>query len=273
MKDIKQIREFARNIRISAVKMVHKAKASHIGGAFSMADILAVLYCSVLKIDPKNPSSPDRDRLILSKGHTCSVLYAALAEAGFFPKEQLDSYCINASPLAGHITKSTLPGIELSTGSLGHGLPVACGMALAAKRGKSNAKFYVIMGDGECDEGSNWEALLFAAHHHLDNLVIIIDCNGIQSLGRTSEVMGLEPLVEKLKAFNWSVQEINGNDVGAVLDALSKVSSASGKPYCIVARTIKGKGVSFMEDKLLWHYRSPSDEDLKIAISELESAL
>lgn len=265
------IREFARNIRLSALRMVHKAKASHLGGAFSMADILAVLYCEALKIDPRNPAAPGRDRLILSKGHTCSTLYAALAEAGFFPKEKLTTYCDNASPLAGHITKSVLPGIEFSTGSLGHGLPVACGMALAAKRDGSPARFFVIMGDGECDEGSVWEAFLFAAQHRLDNLTAIIDFNGIQSLGNTAEVMNLEPLAEKLKAFNWSVQDIDGHDIAALRGAFSAIKPGAGRPACVIARTIKGKGVSFMQDKLLWHYRSPSDEELKAAILELES--
>lgn len=259
-------------IRISALKIVHSAKGSHLGGALSMADILAVLYGQILNIDPKSPTDPERDIFILSKGHTCSTLYSVLAEKGFFEKSVLNSYCVNGSPMPGHITRSELPGIEFSTGSLGHGLPVACGIALAAKRDGSSRKVFVILGDGECDEGSNWESFLFAQQHGLDNLVVVIDKNGIQSLGATKDVLSLEPLDKKLEAFNWGVKVVDGHDHEVLLQAFSSLPFLPGRPSVLIGHTVKGKGVSFMEDQLLWHYKTPSVEELARAIAEIGSA-
>ncbi|MBI5743857.1 MAG: transketolase [Elusimicrobia bacterium] len=272
MDKISELKQLAKRIRISALKMVHHAKGSHLGGALSMADILAVLYGGVMRVDPANPEDPERDRFILSKGHTCSTLYAVLAEKGYFKKEALESYCVDGAPLPGHITKSELPGIELSTGSLGHGLPVACGMALALKRRGSRGRVFVILGDGECDEGSNWEAFLFAQQHALDNLVVIVDKNEIQSLGTTKEVMNLDPLDKKLETFNWGVKTVDGNDIPALVEAFSLLPISAGRPSAFVAKTVKGKGASFMENQLLWHYKTPTKDELARAIAEIEGA-
>ncbi len=260
--------ELAKLIRTNAVEMVYRAKASHIGGALSIADILAVLYTNILNVNPNNSLLPDRDRLLLSKGHCCTSLYAVLALKGFFPMEELQSYGIDGSRLLSHTTHY-IPGIEISAGSLGHGLPIACGLALAAKRKKQTYKTYCIVGDGEMDEGSNWEALLFAAHHQLDNLCLIIDYNKIQSLGNTNDVINLEPLKTKLEAFNWHTIEINGHNHDEINQALNLLGTLS-KPLAIIAHTIKGKGISFMENQLLWHYRSPNEEQYATAINEIQ---
>lgn len=262
---------FARDIRIQALKMVHRAKASHIGGALSMADILAVLYepGGRLRVDPLAPGMPERDRFILSKGHACTALYAALALRGFIAMEELGTYGEEGTRLMSHASHK-VPGIELSTGSLGHGLPVGCGLALGAKRSGRGYRTVVLLSDGEMDEGSNWEAFLFAAHHRLDNLVVIVDANGIQSLGSVDEVMGLEPLEAKLSAFGWRVFEVDGHDCSALSMAVDQaLHPGSGKPGVVIARTIKGKGVSFMENQLPWHYKSPSDLELGQALHEL----
>lgn len=235
-----------------------------------MADILAVLYGSVLRVDPAEPKWSERDRFILSKGHAAAGYYAALSERGFFPLEWLDRFCGNGQPLAGHVTAKGVPGVELSTGSLGHGLSVGCGMALAAKRGGGDWRCFVVLSDGECDEGSVWEAALFAPHHGLDNLVAVIDYNKIQSLGAVSEVLDLEPLADKWCACNWAVEEVDGHDVAALEWALTHIPATAGKPTAVIAHTVKGKGVSFMENKLEWHYRSPDDEQLLSALAELE---
>ena len=260
--------ELARNIRIESLKMVSRAKASHIGGALSIADILAVLYADVLAVDSNNPHALDRDRFILSKGHSCVSLYAALALKGFFPREELASYGLNGSRLMAHVSHR-VPGVEFSTGSLGHGLPFGCGKAVAAKRRSLKWRTYVLLSDGEMDEGSNWEAILFAAHHQLDNLVAIVDYNKIQSLGSVEEVMSLEPLSRKFESFNWAVHEIDGHDHQGVRKGLEDASLCVGKPSVLIAHTLKGKGVSFMENRLEWHYRSPSEAELEAAISEI----
>jgi transketolase len=261
--------KLASRIRRSALYMVHKANASHIGTSLSIADILAVLYESILHVDPKRPTWPDRDRFILSKGHGCAALYAVLAERGFFAKEWLETYCQDGSHLAGHITSHGVPGAEVSTGSLGHGLPIGCGMALAGKHDDQPYRVFVLLSDGECDEGSTWEAALFAPHHHLDNLIAIIDYNKIQSFGTTKEVLDLEPLAEKWRAFGWAVQEIDGHDFRQIENALTSLSFKKGQPSCIIAHTVKGKGISFMENQLAWHYKSPNDEELQQALAEL----
>jgi transketolase len=249
--------------------MVHRAYASHIGSSLSMADLLAVLYGGALHVDPAQPDWPERDRFILSKGHGAAAGYAALAEAGFFPTEWLETYCEDGSLLAGHLTRGA-PGVEFSTGSLGHGLPVGAGVALAARADSSPARVYVLLSDGELDEGSNWEAILFAAHHKLDNLVAIVDYNKIQSFGSVAEVLRLDPLAEKWRSFGWACREIDGHDHAAIASALDAIPFEPGKPSAIVAHTIKGKGVSFMEGQLAWHYKSPNDEQLVQALAELE---
>lgn len=249
--------------------MVAQTHTSHIGTCLSMADLLACLYGGILRVDPVRPQWSDRDRFILSKGHGVAILYAALAECGFFPKSRLATYAQDHSPLTSH-PNHLVEGIEFSTGSLGHGLPVGCGLALAARRAGERWRTIVLMSDGELDEGSNWEAFLFAAHHRLDNLAAIVDYNKIQSLGRVSAVMELEPLVEKLRAFRWSVREIDGHDHAAIDAALGSTPWEEGRPSIVLAHTVKGKGVSFMEDDLLWHYRSPDAGELARALNELE---
>jgi transketolase len=263
------IERLARAIRIHTLQMVHRAKSSHVGSCLSMTELLAVVYGRILRIDPTRPDWSDRDRFILSKGHACAALYAVLAETGFFPTNWLQTFYQNGSPLAGHITHAGVPGVEVSTGSLGHGLPLACGMALAGKRDARPYRVFALLSDGECDEGSTWEAMLFAGHHKLDNLIAIIDYNKIQSIGRVAEVLDLNPFAEKWSACRWSVREIDGHDLSEIERTLREAPFLAGRPTCIIAHTVKGKGVSFMEDKLLWHYRSPSEEDLQKALAEL----
>ncbi len=269
--DMNEKRLLAKRIRHHVLRMTNRAKSSHVGSSFSMVELLVGLYSDTLNVRPKEPSWPQRDRFILSKGHSCSGLYAILAEKGFFPVEWLDEFYVDGGKLSGHVTCNGVPGVELSTGSLGHGLPVACGMALAAKRDKATHRVFALLSDGECDEGSNWEAFLFAPHHKLDNLVVVIDYNKIQSLGSVKEVMDLDPFADKLKAFGWSVQEIDGHDFEQIQTAFSRLPFETGKPSCVIAHTVKGKGVSFMEHKLLWHYRSPAGTELDDAVAELES--
>ncbi|MBI1247927.1 transketolase [bacterium] len=261
--------ELAKQIRVSTLKMVHAANASHVGSCFSMADILAVLYGEVLRYRPSNPDWPDRDRVIVSKGHAAAIVYAVLAEVGYFPKSWLDEYCQNGSRLAGHVTHKKVPGVEFSTGSLGHGLSIGSGLALAAKAGQHDWRTFVILSDGECDEGSIWEAALFAPHHKLNNLVAIVDYNKIQSFGSTAEVLDLEPFTDKWESFGWNVIPIDGHDHDQLRSALA-VQPNEDRPTVVIANTIKGKGVTFMENELLWHYRSPSNEQLQQAISEVE---
>ena len=263
------VERLARTIRVHTLRMTHAAKSSHVGSCLSMAEMLAVLYGRVLRIDPARPDWCDRDRFILSKGHACAALYAVLAETGFFPASWLRTFYQNNSRLAGHITHTGVPGVEVSTGSLGHGLPMACGMALAGKRDARPYRVFALLSDGECDEGSTWEAMLFAAQHKLDNLVTIVDYNKIQSIGRVQEVMDLTPFADKWRACRWSVREIDGHDLAEVERTLGEVPFLDHSPSCIIAHTVKGKGVSFMEDRLLWHYRSPSQEDLQTALDEL----
>lgn len=267
---MRELTEFARSIRVDVLRMVHRAKSSHIGSCFSMADLIAVLYEGILNVDPTRPQKIDRDRFILSKGHACAALYAALAEKGFFPQEWLDHFYEDGSRLPGHATR-TVPGVEVSTGSLGHGLSIACGMAFVGKQRAHPFRVFTMLSDGECDEGSVWEAALFAGHRRLDNLVAIIDANNIQSLGRVEEVLDLAPLQEKWRACGWTVREIDGHDVPEISSTLAGVPFSAGFPNCIIANTVKGKGVSFMQDKLLWHYRSPDEEEFVAALAELAS--
>lgn len=261
--------KLSKEIRKESLKMVFKAKASHIGGALSMADLLAVLYEEIINLTPANVNDSDRDRFLLSKGHACTGLYATLALKDFIPLSELKNYSSNDSLLLSH-TSHKVNGVELSTGSLGHALPVACGIALAAKRKSRSFRIYCMLSDGELDEGSNWEAILFAPQHNLDNLTVIVDYNKIQSFGSVKDVIDLHPLSNKFDAFNWNVLEINGHDHDQIHDAFLKAGEKKNKPTVIIADTIKGKGVSFMENELLWHYRSPSEEQLSEAIKEID---
>jgi transketolase len=263
--------QLASGIRRNALEMVHRANASHIGGTFSMADLLAVLYSGVLRVRPDEPQWPERDRFILSKGHCCAGVYAALALRGFIPMDELQTFGQDGSRLMTHVSHK-VPGVEFSTGSLGHGLPFACGKALAAKRGGKDWRTFVMLSDGELDEGSNWEAILFAPHHQLDNLVIIIDYNRIQSLGSVAEVLELHPLADKFRAFRWAVREIDGHDHEAIRTALTAVPWEPGRPSCLIAHTTKGKGVDYMENELRWHYSAPNAGQLANALSQLVPA-
>lgn len=258
----------ARKIRELALKMRHDSGAYHIGGDLSVADILAVLYDTFLRFVPEDPFWEERDRFIMSKGHSCASLYAILVIKEFFPIEHLATFYQNGGRLAGHVTHS-VPGIEASTGSLGHGLPIASGIALAAKRQERDWRVVVVLSDGEMDEGSNWESILFSGHHGLDNLLAIVDYNKIQSLGATKEILNLDPLADKLRSFGWGVKEVDGNDVEELSDALISFPFEKGKPSMIIAHTIKGKGVSFMEKSVHWHYRCPDDEELAQALKEI----
>jgi len=254
------IEELAKNVRIDVLKMINKAHSSHIGSAFSVVDILSVLYFNI--IDKKN------DKVILSKGHAGSALYATLAECGYFDKEMLNDYCMNGSCFSGHISSKNIPGVEFATGSLGHGLPVACGIAYTKKLKELEGKIYVILGDGECQEGTTWESLLFASQHHLDNLIIVIDKNNMQAFGNVNEILSLNDLSNKFKAFNCCVKEVDGHNFNELNNAFKDVSNEM--PNCIIANTIKGKGVSYMENKLEWHYRTPTNELFDKAMEELD---
>ena len=261
----------AQAIRAISLRMVARAKASHIGSALSIADIVAVLYSGALKFDPTRPDDPARDRFILSKGHACVAVYAALAQSGFFPHSLLDSYGADGSPLMAHINHH-VPGVEFSTGALGHGLPFGVGKALAAKRQGALWRTFVLMSDGECGEGSNWEAALFAAHHRLDRLTAIIDYNKLQSLGSVADTLGLEPLGEKFAAFGWAVREVDGHDHAALTELLGDRVWQPGKPQLVLAHTTKGKGVPFMEGKVEWHYRSPDPDQLALALAAVRGS-
>ena len=249
--------------------LTHKAKGGHLGSSFSAIDILTALYFGVLKIDPKKSKDPNRDRFIMSKGHAAASAYVTLCEKGFFPKKVLDSYHSDGTLLGGHVNY-LVPGVEFSTGSLGHGLSMAAGVALGAKLDKKKYKTYALLSDGECDEGSTWEAVLAAGHFKLDNLVAIVDYNKIQSFGRVKEVMDLEPFADKWRSFNWGVREVDGHNFKELIPALNSVPFKKNKPSVIIAHTVKGKGVSFMEDTMEWHYHTPNDEHLKKAMEELK---
>jgi transketolase len=262
--------KLAANVRRHSVVMTHHANASHVGSSLSMVELLTVLYGKVLSVDPERPDWSERDRFVLSKGHGCAAYYAVLAEAGFFPLEWLDTFYQNGSRLAGHATHTDVPGIEISTGSLGHGLSVATGMALVGKRDDRPWRVFCLLSDGECDEGSTWEPILFAPQHRLDNLTAIVDYNKIQSLGTVKEVMDLEPFADKWRAFGWAVREIDGHNLEETEAVLCSLPFEPGRPSCVIAHTVKGKGVSFMENKLLWHYRIPQGEEYEAALAELE---
>jgi transketolase len=244
--------------RAEILNMTHRANASHVGSALSVVDILAVLYAGGANISAANLDDTERDIVILSKGHSAAALYAVLGLKKFFPLKWLNEYSGNAAPLGGHVTSKGVPGVELSTGSLGHGLPYGLGIALSRLRKGIGGHVFVIMSDGECDEGTTWESAMIASHHGLKNLTVIVDRNGIQSLASTEQTLALEPFAEKWRAFGWDVVETPGHDHAQILKSL--ISEI--KPRCLIANTVKGKGIDFMENSVLWHYKSPSKEDL-----------
>jgi transketolase len=260
--------ELARRIRANALREVCYGKSGHIGSALSMAEMLAYLYESVLKYKSDNPKWENRDIFILSKGHAASGLYAVLAEKGFFPREWMKKYYQDGGMLSGHVSHY-VPGIEVSTGSLGHGLPIGIGYAIHFRKNNRKNRVFVLLSDGETNEGSNWEAFLFAPHHNLDNLTIIIDYNKIQALGRCENVLTIEPLAQKLRDFHWEVKEVNGHNFKDIERALSKIPIKKGKPSCIISNTVKGKGVSFLENTVSSHYYHVTEELLKKAYEEL----
>ncbi|HEY2828452.1 MAG TPA: transketolase [Pirellulales bacterium] len=261
--------QLAYRVRLHALHMTSRGGSSHIGSILSIVDIVAVLYGRIAHLDPLNPRHPQRDRIVLSKGHAGAAIYAVLAETSFFPVEHLHAHYQDGSKLSGHVSHKGIPGVEFSTGSLGHGLPVATGMAYAAKLRNDQHRIFAILSDGECDEGSNWEAILFAAHHALSNLVVIIDYNKLQSLAPVDETLRLEPFADKWRAFGWAVQEVDGHNHTELEAALNAMPLENPKPSCIIAHTTKGKGVSFMENSVLWHYRTARGDEFDAALTEL----
>ena len=259
---ISELEGVARTLRYQVVQMSHNAGAPHLGSSLSCMDILVAAYWRILNIDPANPGSPDRDRFILSKGHAAPALYVALASRGFFPLSWLDSFASKGGHLPEQPAPGCAPGVELATGSLGHGLPVACGFALAGQIQKRDYRTVVVMSDGECNEGSVWEAAMFAAAKKLGKLTVVVDYNKWQATGRSDEVLALASLRDKWSAFGWSAVEVDGHCLPELVQALGRESSAEGQPRAIIAHTVKGKGVPFMEDDNNWHYRIPNDAEL-----------
>jgi transketolase len=256
------------NVRKKVLHMVHAANAPHVGSCFSIADILAVLFGTIMKFDSSQPKADHRDRFILSKGHAAAAVYATLAELNFIDPQDLDNYGADGSLFMTHVNHK-ITGVEFSTGSLGHGLPFGVGKSLAAKRLLKDWRTFVLLSDGEMDAGSNWEALMFSSHHKLDNLIAIIDYNKLQSLTSIENTLGLEPLKDKLIAFGWSVKEVDGHNHDELINVLRSAPWVKDKPSIVIAHTTKGKGISFMENKVEWHYKSPNSEELSIGLKEL----
>ncbi|GAB4434014.1 MAG: transketolase [Chloroflexi bacterium OHK40] len=267
---VDKLQQLAATIRRHDLTMVHRARLGHIGGELSAIDILTTLYFAVLNVDPSRPDWPDRDRFILSKGHAAAALYTTLAVAGFMPIEELATFMQPLSRLNGHPNRTKVPGVETNTGPLGHGFPVAVGCAIGAKLSNATWRTFVLTGDGELQEGSNWEAAMAAAHYRLDNLTLIVDRNRLQQGDLTERTMGLDPLGDKFRAFGWYVREVDGHDHGALLDLFQSLPFNPGQPSCIIANTHKGQGVSFMRDQVAWHHKVPNDEEYALALSELE---
>ncbi|MFC7405745.1 transketolase [Georgenia alba] len=259
--------EEARQRRRQNVRMISEAGQGHIGGDMSVTDILTVLYCHILRIDPANPAWPDRDRLVMSKGHCAGALYTALASCGFIPSSELSTFMAPGSRLNGHPNRLKVPGVEANTGPLGHGLPIAVGIAHAGMLRSARYRVFAVLGDGEMQEGSNWEALMSAAHYQLSNLCAVIDRNRLQQGAPTEETNALDPLAERLHAFGWEVRTVDGHDFEALIDAFEP--SSGGRPVAVVANTTKGKGISFMEDDVSWHHKVPTDEQVRTALEEL----
>ncbi len=268
-----ELKKVANEVRKGIIVGTHAAKAGHPGGSLSIAEILAYLYFEEMNVDPADPRKADRDRLVLSKGHAAPALYAVLAERGFFPKEELETLRHIGSRLQGHPNMNDTPGVDMSTGSLGQGISAAVGMALAAQHWNEGWRTYAILGDGEIEEGQVWEAAMFAGNHALDNLCIVVDHNGLQIDGSNEEVNDPMPIADKFRAFKWNVIELaDGNDLDQIRDAFAAARACKGKPSCIVAETVKGKGVSYMENQVGWHGKAPNDEQFEQAMAELETA-
>jgi len=268
-----ELHQRATQARLRDLRMVYEARLGHIGGEFSALDILTTLYFGVLRIDPQHPEDPERDRFILSKGHAAAALYVTLAAAGFFDTAELDTFLAPLSHLNGHPDRKKVPGVETNTGPLGHGLPVAVGSALAGQLDGSDRRIFVLTGDGELQEGSMWEAAMAAGHFGLDKLIAIVDRNGLQQGDTTEHTMRLDPLADRFAAFGWSVREVDGHDYGALLEIFAATPFETGKPSCIIARTHKGHGVSFISDQVGWHHHVPSDDEYLRARAELEAQL
>lgn len=264
--ELKNLKELSKEIRREVLAMVYQSKSGHLGCSLSIVDILLTLYFKVLHINPKKPSLEIRDRFLLSKGHACSALYAVLANRGFFPKSLLKTYFKDGSKLAGHVTLGSLPGIEGTFGSLGHGLSIGIGMSLAIKHKNLPSRVYVLIGDGECAEGSIWEGINFAGHHKINNLICILDNNNLQIMGHGTDILNSLPFEDKFKSFGWDVKSVDGHDISAISKVLQQTAV---KPLAIIASTIKGKGISFMENKVEWHGKCPNEEEYKLALREL----
>ncbi|MBE6872079.1 MAG: transketolase [Ruminococcaceae bacterium] len=271
--DKKNLAITATQVRMDIIEAVYNAKSGHPGGSLSSADILTYLYFNVLNIDPQNPKMENRDRFVLSKGHCSPLLYSVLAERGYFPREHVKTFRKIDSNLQGHPDMKNIPGVDMSTGSLGQGVSTACGMALAAKLNKKDYRVYSLLGDGEIQEGQVWEAAMFASHYKLDNLCIVVDNNGLQIDGKIDDVMSPYPIDEKFAAFGWNVINIDGHNFDEIEAAFAAAKTVSGKPTAIIAKTIKGKGVSFMEDKASWHGSAPNEEQYNQAMSDLNEIM
>lgn len=271
--DLHSLRDIARQIRLLDLETVYRAGAGHIGGEMSAIDILTTLYFHTLNIDPRNPGLATRDRFVLSKGHTACALYVTLAMRGFFDQSELSGFLQPHSPLNGHPNRVKVPGVETNTGPLGHGLPVAVGMAKAAKLSRAHWRVFVLCGDGELQEGSNWEAAMAAAQFKLDNLILIVDHNRLQQGARLADTNALAPIEEKFSAFGWSSTSIDGHDIVAIADALVQRTTTAEKPLCIVANTNKGQGISFMQDRVEWHHKVPDQLQYEQARKELEASV
>ena len=269
--DINDLKEKAKSIRQDILEQVYMAQSGHPGGALSIVEILTVLYFNQMNIDPKNPKNENRDRLVLSKGHTCAALYATLAERGYFDKKELKSFRQINGLLQGHPDMKHIPGVDMSSGSLGQGLSAANGMALSSKMDKRGYRVYCIVGDGEIQEGQIWEACMTASNYKLDNLCLIVDNNNLQIDGTVEEVMNIYPLKEKFESFGFEVFEVDGNDIDNLITVFQKAKTVKGKPTAILAKTIKGKGISFMEDKVEWHGKAPNEEEYNLAKEELKA--
>ena len=271
--ELHQLKLAACKVRIGAIEGVHAAKAGHPGGSLSAAELFTYLYQKEMNVDPADPKMATRDRFVLSKGHTAPGLYAALALRGFFPMEDMLTLRKIGSHLQGHPNMNTTPGVDMCTGSLGQGISAACGMALSAKLQKNDCRVYTLLGDGEIQEGQVWEAMMFASHYKLDNLCIVIDNNGLQIDGNVAEVMSPYPILDKLEAFGFEAVEIDGHDFEQIEAAFTKARTVKGKPFAIVMKTVKGKGVSFMENNAGWHGKAPNDAEFEIAMTELKAQL
>lgn len=269
-KEENNYKNLAKELRRDVLDMIYNTRSPHIGCCFSLIDILTFLYFNVLDINPRDPTNSNRDRFLLSKGHAAPALYAVLTKRGFIDKKTFQSFAKDGGALEQHPTKNINYGIEMTSGSLGHGLSLGAGMALAGKTDGKKYRVFVLVGDGELDEGSNWEAMMFAAQKKLDNLIAIVDRNKLQILGKTSEIMGLEPLIDRWRSFGWQVQSVNGHNFNDLEKTFKKIPLKPGKPSVVIANTIKGKGVSFMENELRWHDKYPGAEEYKKALEELK---